>query len=98
MSKKQSTKGTAKFNFTIPTMLLDRFKEIAEATNTPMSVILNQLISDYVNHVDRIQIHDLEERVAKLEKEIESVKEADETGWKHSGSIRLDKNFNVVRK
>ena len=98
MSKKQSAKGTVKFNFTMPTMLHNRFKERAEATNTPMSVILNQLISDYVNHVDRIQIHDLEERVAKLEKDIESVREADETGWKYSGSIRLDENLNVVRK
>jgi hypothetical protein len=43
--------------------------------DTPMSVILNQLISDYVNYVDRIQIHDLEERVAELEKEMVALKE-----------------------
>jgi polyhydroxyalkanoate synthesis regulator phasin len=56
-------------------MLFDRFKATAEAMDTPMSVILNQLISDYVNYVDRIQIHDLEERVAALEKEMAALKE-----------------------
>jgi len=76
--RRTKNRGTVKFNFTMPTMLHNRFKERAEATNTPMSVILNQLISDYVNHVDRIQIHDLEERVAKLEKEMAMIKEEEE--------------------
>jgi polyhydroxyalkanoate synthesis regulator phasin len=79
MSKNISAKGAVKFNLTIPTMLLDRFKEIAETTNTSMSVILNQLISDYVNHVDRIQIHDLEDRVEELEKSMAALKEEEET-------------------
>jgi uncharacterized small protein (DUF1192 family) len=97
MSKNRK-KGTTKFNFTIPTILFDRFKAIAEEKDTPMSVILNQLISDYVNYVDRVQIHDLEERLATLENEIETVKESEEMRRKYSGSMRLDDNFNVVRK
>ena len=64
-----------KFNFVIPADLLDRIRAIADEKGVPIATILNQLISDYVNNVDRIAIQDIEQRVTELEKEISKIKD-----------------------
>ena len=64
-----------KFNFVIPADLLARIRAIADEKEVPIATILNQLISDYVNNIDRIAVKDLEQRVAELENEISKIKD-----------------------
>ena len=70
----QKAKGSKRFNIVIPTMLFDRFKAVAEEKDTSMAVILNQLISDYVNGNERIAVQDLDSRVSELEVWAEQMK------------------------
>ena len=64
-----------KFNFVIPADLLARIRAISEDRGVPIATIINQLISDYVNHIDRIALQDLEQRVMELETEMSKVKD-----------------------
>ena len=65
----------AKFNFVIPDDLLERIKIIAEKKEVSIASIINMLLSDYANGIDRLAMNDLEERVSTLEREVEILKD-----------------------
>ena len=67
MDIKRNTKGSTQITFTIPRMLFDRLEAAADENDTTMHVILNQLISDYVNGMERVVLQDLDDRLTKLE-------------------------------
>ena len=63
-----------KFNFIIPADLLARIRAVAEEKGVPIATIVNQLISDYVNNVDRVSLKDLDDRITALEEEMSRLK------------------------
>ena len=84
-----------KFNFVIPADLLDRIRMIADEKGVPIATILNQLISDYVNNVDRIAIQDIEQRVTELEKDMSKIKDIVKRKWKKVGCEASLRNYHT---